>query len=73
MKTTALAALLSLTLMGCSQVPRQVPPSEWLDPTPAPVREVKVNADLAQLVKDYQAALRSCNADKQDIRDFQGK
>jgi hypothetical protein len=37
------------------------------------VREVKVNADLAQLVKDYQAALRSCNADKQDIQDFQGK
>ncbi len=73
MKTTALAALLSLTLMGCVQAPRQVPPSEWLEPTPAPTRLVQTNKDLALLVKDYQFALKACNADKQDILDFQGK
>ena len=70
MKTMTLIGLLGLTLMGCSQVPRQVPPSEWLHPTPAPVRRVLTNGDLAQLVKDYQAALRSCNADKADVSSF---
>lgn len=71
MKRTALLCLLPLLLVGCSSKPLQ-PPAEWLAATPAPTRVVVVNRDIALLVKDYQASLQSCNADKQDVLNFLG-
>lgn len=66
------AVLLSCLLVGCSTTQHHVP-SEWLAPTASPQRSIVTNKDLVLWLKDYQAALKSCNGDKDDIRQLLGE
>ena len=61
---------MALLLTGCAQIGPVKPPIEWLASTPEPTRRVILNKDLILLVKDYQFALSSCNADKEDVLKF---
>lgn len=46
------------------------PPSELLQPCPAPVGKAATNEDIAEWLMEYKSALRSCDADKTSLREW---
>lgn len=70
-------ASLAFLLCACAQpskvidrVVRVTPPSELLADCPAPVGNAKTNEDVADWLLAYKGALRTCNVDKQALRDW---
>lgn len=61
-------ALLALLLAGCQVLPQTTVPESLLALCPHPVVDAGSHAGLAKGLKDYHAALESCNDDKAALR-----
>lgn len=73
-----LTGLVLVYLAGCANSSKVIdrvvtirPPTELLRLCPPPTGTVRTNEELAELFVAYRTALRSCNADKQSLQEWE--
>lgn len=69
-----LAAVSTLMLLGCASAPVETgfrtPPAALLEDCPIPAVQTKTNGDLADGVIALRQAIKTCNNDKEALREW---